>query len=605
MRRTIGIKQEDVKQALNDKVEKGMVTMSNEVGFLKEAFQGNEEFYPTPPDLLERMFSKMVDYCKEEKKLRWEYQRFEVLEPSAGKGNIIDYYRKNVGDYHCPKVDAIEPDQILRQVLKSNDNCNLIWDNFLTFRTEKHYDLIAMNPPFSEGSKHLMRAIDIAEQNGGDTIVMCILNAETILNPYTNERKALSVRLSQLHADIEIIEEAFSEAERSSDVRVALIFIDVPKSFSGSLILDKLEKAKEYEEQKGQKSTEIVTAENYIEQMIAFYDREVELCAAFLQEYFSIAPFIKAVMPENYEPTEEYYNQLKEEAKKSNSCVYEDTPVLRVKIGKHDIENYKDINKAIQMIRYKYWNHLFHNEEFTKLLTSDMRQELYNSVNEMKVYDFNAYNIKVVQEQFIADLLQSLEETIIKLFEQLTCEHTYFDGSQNIHYYNGWKSNKAHKVNKKVIIPMYGAFYEWKFSSRFFNCYELTNKISDLEKVFNYLSDGTTEGLPVENIVYWADKQQKNRNLHFKYFDASIYKKGTCHLKFTDEAVVDALNIYVGKHRGWLPPSYGKVTYDEMNDEEKAVIDDFQGREEYEKVLANPSKYLFETSTMLALPAKT
>ena len=579
--------------------------MPNEVGFLKEVFRENEEFFPTPKDLLEKMFDKMVEHCKMVKKMSWEYRRFEVLEPSAGKGNIIDYYREKVGDYNCPKVDAIEVDPTLRQVLKGDERCNLIWDNFLTFRTEKHYDLIAMNPPFSEGSKHLMRAIDLAESNGGDTIIMCILNAETLLNPYTNERKALSARLSKLNADVEIIEGAFSDAEREADVKVALIFIDVPKSFNRSLVLEKLEKAKEVRGEAAFEPTEIVTAENYIEQMIAFYDREVELCSAFLREYFSITPFIKAVMPKNYEPTGEYYEQLKEQAETSNKYSYEDTPVLRVRIGKHDVDNYRDINEAIQIIRYKYWNHLFHNEEFTKLLTSDMRQELYNTVNEMKVYDFNAHNIKVVQEQFIADLLQSLEETIIKLFEELTCEHTYFDGSQNIHYYNGWKSNKAHKVNKRVVIPMYGAFDEWKFSTRFFNCYELTNKISDLEKVFNYLSDGTTEGLPVENVVYWADKQQKNRNLHFKYFDASIYKKGTCHLKFTDEAVVDALNIYVGKHRGWLPPSYGKVSYDEMNEEEKSIIDDFQGKEEYEKVLANPSKYLFETSAMLALPSGT
>ena len=74
-------------------------------------------------------------------------------------------------------------------------------------------------------------------------------------------------------------------------------------------------------------------------------------------------------------------------------------------------------------------------------------------------------------------------------------------------------------------------------------------------------------------------------------------------MKFTDEAVVDALNIYVGKHKGWLPPSYGKVSYDEMNAEEQAIIDDFQGKEQYAKVLANPSKYLFETSSMLALPS--
>ena len=231
--------------------------------------------------------------------------------------------------------------------------------------------------------------------------------------------------------------------------------------------------------------------------MIAFYDREVELCSAFLREYFSITPFIKAVMPKNYEPTGEYYEQLKEQAETSNKYSYEDTPVLRVRIGKHDVDNYRDINEAIQIIRYKYWNHLFHNEEFTKLLTSDMRQELYNTVNEMKVYDFNAHNIKVVQEQFIADLLQSLEETIIKLFEELTCEHTYFDGSQNIHYYNGWKSNKAHKVNKRRMETAHG--YE-------IYCKDLMRKlcmvVGGLDEGYGYRLTGRL--VPEENMAVFS-----------------------------------------------------------------------------------------------------
>ena len=40
-----------------------------------------------------------------------------------------------------------------------------------------------MNPPFSEGDKHLLKAINIMK-NGGQ--IVCILNAETIKNPYSN-----------------------------------------------------------------------------------------------------------------------------------------------------------------------------------------------------------------------------------------------------------------------------------------------------------------------------------------------------------------------------------------------------------------------------------
>lgn len=578
------------------------MSMSN---FIKETVEReNAEFYPTPVTLLKTMFDKYVEHCKE-KGMTWEYKRIDMLEPSAGKGDILEYFKEKVADGYCPEPDCIEKDENLRLILKGkSEDINLIWDDFLTFQTEKHYDLIVMNPPFSNGAKHLLHAIHLAEANGGDTIIMCLLNAESLLNPYTNERKELCQKLSELHAEVQIIEDGFTEAERPTDVKTAFVFIDIPKAFHVSLLLDKLEKAQEYTAKISQ-PTEIVTAESYIAQMIAFYNREVELCSTFIHEYFTIAPFLKMTLPDNFDPSDEYYQELKGEAGHIAKYDYKNEPILKLKVGNSEVEKYGDINKVLNSIRFKYWNHLFHNEEFTKLLTSDMRQELLNSLSDMKKYDFNEHNIKVVQEQFIHSLLENLEETILKLFEELTCKHTYFDGGDNIHYYNGWKSNKAHKLNKKVVIPMYGVFNERKHSSEYFRCYELENKISDIEKVFNYLSDGTTVGSSVENVVYWANKQQKNRNLHFKYFDASIFKKGTCHLKFTDEAVVDALNIYVGKHKNWLPPSYGKVAYDDMSAEEKAVIDDFQGREEYEKVLANPDKFLFETTGMLALPEST
>ena len=218
------------------------------------------------------------------------------------------------------------------------------------------------------------------------------------------------------HSHMRVYEQAFRSAERVTDVTVAFIFIDVPKAFHASLIMDKLEKAKDVEKSVYE-PTEIVTAENYIEQMIEFYNREVELCSAFLHEYFSIVPFIRTCMPKDFDPSEEYYQQLRAKAGYYNKYSYEETPVLRVRVGDHDVEDYKDINKAIKIIRYKYWNHLFHNEKFTELLTSDMRQKLYNAVSSMDVYDFNAHNIQVVQEQFITSLLQNLEQTILSLFE--------------------------------------------------------------------------------------------------------------------------------------------------------------------------------------------
>ena len=60
-------------------------------------------------------------------------------------------------------------------------------------------------------------------------------------------------------------------------------------------------------------------------------------------------------------------------------------------------------------------------------------------------------------------------------------------------------------------------------------------------------------------------------------------------------------NIFGSQHKGWLPPSYGKKGYEEMDEEEKAVIDEFEGEQEYRKVMGNTGYYICDTNSLLML----
>ena len=225
--------------------------------------RGKDQFYPTPPSIAEKMLAG----------LDMMYVR-SVLEPSAGKGDLIDAIgRKNLAMYQYDRaieVDFCEIDPYLRQICKYNfsaekkaeileewrplqqksfsaltesekqkyrmlDNhldlfrktaVRCVHDDFLTFRTYKHYDLILMNPPFAEGDLHLLRAIEMQQRQGGS--IVCLLNAETIRNPYTSTRAQLAAKLKELSADIQFVENAFStDAERRADVDVAIIRIHI------------------------------------------------------------------------------------------------------------------------------------------------------------------------------------------------------------------------------------------------------------------------------------------------------------------------------------------------------------------------------------------
>ena len=64
-------------------------------------------------------------------------------------------------------------------------------------------------------------------------------------------------------------------------------------------------------------------------------------------------------------------------------------------------------------------------------------------------------------------------------------------------------------------------------------------------------------------------------------------------------------NIFGSQHKGWLPPSYGKKAYKDMTVEEKAIINEFEGEKEYNKVISNKEYYLFDGSNLNLLEEKT
>ena len=166
----------------------------------------NKNFYPTPDDTIKLMLDKI-----RKGNIR------NILEPSAGKGKIIDYIHKHNYEYnyfaHKVNIDAIEIEEDLKTILYQKD-CILVGNDFLTFETNKEYDLIIANPPFDEGAKHLLKMIEIAKnQKFTNCQILCLLNAETIKNPYSEERKFLRNQIEFFKGEIDFLENQFSNAE--------------------------------------------------------------------------------------------------------------------------------------------------------------------------------------------------------------------------------------------------------------------------------------------------------------------------------------------------------------------------------------------------------
>ena len=116
--------------------------------------------------------------------------------------------------------------------------------------------------------------------------------------------------------------------------------------------------------------------------------------------------------------------------------------------------------------------------------------------------------------------------------------------------------------------------------------------ISDIEKVFDYLDDGRTSECSLHGVLERACQEGKTRKIHCKYFDVSLFKKGTMHIQFTNLDILERFNIYAAMNRGWLPPYYGKVRYEDLSEADRGVINEFQGKEGYYKVMSNTDYFL-------------
>ena len=565
------------------------------------------EFYPTPAALVEKMIEG----------IDWDYIH-TILEPSAGKGDILRVLAKTERSQYRYDfdIDCIEIDPNLRQILKYNfseerkdeihsrqqelenkrkynrdiheyewlsqsdkteyinlekelktffvNGIHIVHDDFLTYNPYKRYDLIIMNPPFSNGDKHLLKALKMQEKGGN---IICLLNAETLRNPYTETRRELLRLLDEHNAIIEYINNAFVTAERKTGVEIALIKVAIEQVQEESDIYNRLKEAADVEDFQPEVTDLEVT--DYIKAAVNQFNIEVKAGLELIRQYRAMIPYMQNSFKESP------YNK----------------PILRL-VNSYE-RSYNDcvpINDYLKDVRAKYWEALLENPKFVGKLTSTLQTEYREQLSKLKNYDFTEFNIKTLVADMNINIKRGIEDEILAMFDRLTEEHSWYPECQkNRHYYDGWKTNKAHKIDKKVIIPCYGVFDSWDGKPRTYN---VGNVLSDIERILNFLDGGMTQDVDSMGLLENYFSAGITKNIPMKYFTATFYKKGTVHLTFACPALIDRFNIYAAQNKAWLPPNYGKTKYNDLTEEEKAVIDSFQGEEAYNEVMAKASYYL-------------
>ena len=520
-------------------------------------------FYPTPGKLIEKMLSKVKGNPR------------KILEPQAGKGDIIEAMLEHRdSDYNNRftrgNISAIEIDEDLQATLRGK-NIKVIDSDFLNYQGADQFDLIIGNPPFDDGDKHLLKAINIMYRGE----IVYLINAETIRNPHTNLRKELIKKLDEHGAEVEYIQNAFKDAERPTGVEIALVYINIKRDVEEDLFKDVADKTRK--ENPEIEPEHDLSNRQRIEELVAEYNQAIETGKETIISYYK-----------NYRKIGKY---LWLNSKESS---YEEKSDMTVKMQ-------NQLNEMLESIRHDFWRRTLDLPEVRRRMTEKKRQEFEDKISKCCDMDFTESNIRQFVLNLIKGYTKTLTDGVLEIFDMFTIRHCYSGGlyEDNIHLFNGWKTNNAFRVGKRVIIPIYGGYGDGPFRScgRWRVDYSVSRKLHDIDVVMNYF-DGMHGYVSIAEALEEAFESGQSRKIKSTYFTVTVYKKGTMHLEFNDDNILRRFNVAACMGKNWLPGDYGKRYYQDCSEEEKTVIESFEGVESYVKYINQP---VFVTRAQLLL----
>lgn len=468
----------------------------------------NPDFFPTPEDVIFTMLEGVNIHDK------------TILEPSAGKGDIIDYLYNN----GAKNVLFCETNEDLQQISKSKGN--FLKDDFLKVTSSdiSHIDLIVMNPPFSADEKHISHAFDVAP-NGCTIIALC--NAQTILNPYTSSRKELKKNI-EYYGSFQNLGACFINSERPTNVEVGLIKLLKPGASYSTEFEGFFLEGEEEPQGDGIMSYNVVRdlVNRYIES-IKIFDRQLE------------------------------------EAQKMNSLT---SGYFSVKIGMNLTNNEAPTTRAEfkKAMQKSGWHFIFNKMNMQKYATRQLRDDINKFVEEQTHIPFTMRNIYKMLELVVGTTGQRMDKAIEVVFDKVTMHH-----HENRFGVKGWKTNENYVLTQKFIIPnICWQDQRWyKGESKIQTDYSSCEILEDMVKGICYIT-----GDNYDNFVNFREEARKPKNEYGKWFDwayfrVKCFKVGTAHLEFKDKEIWARFNQRIAQIKGF--PLYEKAP-DKRTERQKA-----------------------------------
>jgi hypothetical protein len=441
---------------------------------------------------------------------------------------------------------AIELDPNLQAILREK-GYKIIGENFLSCHYPHSFDLIVMNPPFDNGAKHLLKAWETLH----DGEIVCLLNESTYNNQCTQERELLG-RIIDENGEVENLGQCFKDAERKTGVEVIMVRL-------------KKEAPEMYD-----------LGDNYEKESFSFSDMHQDSTS------LEVADKLQA-MERRYLAAIEAYKEME----RATSKFHKIAAPLR---SSHDFKM-KDIgsfNSFIEAFNKSAWNKLLTDTKLRRLMTNKVRNSFEEKFKHQHNLAFTKVNMLKLYDNLMQNVGTILSDCILEAFDYFTKYH-----EENRCHIEGWKTNDAFKVNRKIILGNCVRYGEYMSSHDLERCggdkfnmnYSRRTQLEDVDRALCHLTGESMQTTKEKKgIVTIYDALESHFDLLGKvgkgsfgnkceshFFKIKFFKKGTIHLEFKNKQVWQFFNEKACELRGFpLPSATAKSKREQEKKEKKA-----------------------------------
>ena len=426
-----------------------------------------------------------------------------ILEPSAGKGDLADAAVGKLECYYHTRcrelVHCIEIEPELQAAIRGK-GYPLVGTDFLTFWPDEKYDLILMNPPFANGDAHLLHAWEILDH--GD--IVCLLNEQTLLNPCTSNRKLLTTIIEE-HGEVE---PKFS-FDAGSDEEGAAVFSD------------------------GSRFESEVATRDTVGNLVAQYGRCRELFVRIAHLAQELAHYAGPLGTDGGETVGETLKELMRQK-----------PTRRAQEDAY--------NRFVRSLKKSAWREVLRLTDVRNLASHGVQKEIDRILESNERMAFSEENVYALVESIFLNRGAILQQCVVEAFDLMT---RYYD--ENRVHVEGWKTNDAWKVNRRVVLPRVVSV---TFSGSGYVSYGNSRQnLNDIDRAMAFLEGKKLESVP-RTAVCALEEHFKECGDDFSgvlfestYFEMRCYKKGTLHMYFKDKGLWERFNLTAARGKNWLP----------------------------------------------------